>query len=84
MRCAPRHLPGRAARGYQRPGSRFAAPSTAVLDATAAAASTGAGSLILRALVSAGACDACTTLLSQTDCGRPDQRRWGSPCVITN
>ena len=28
MRCAPGHLPGRAGRGYQRPGSRRAAPST--------------------------------------------------------
>ena len=43
-----------------------------------------AGSLVLRVPASVGARNACTTLLLQTFCSRQDQRRWGSPCVITN
>ena len=43
-----------------------------------------AGSLVLRVPASAGARNACTTLLLQISCSRQDQRRWGSPCGITN
>ena len=43
-----------------------------------------AGSLVPRVPAPAGARNACTTLLLQIYCSRPDQRRWGSPCVITN
>ena len=43
-----------------------------------------AGSLVLRVPATAGARNACTTLLLQMSCSRQDQRRWGFPCVITN